>query len=57
MDIEAFNNWIHKYVYKKNYKNSIGLQLRKMYENAKIQTEQDFKEALKYVLSDSQKHR
>lgn len=51
-----FNNWIHKYVYKKNYKNSIGLQLRKMYENAKIQTEQDFKEALKYVLSDSQKH-
>lgn len=38
-------------------KNSIGLQLRKMYENAKIQTEQDFKEALKYVLSDSQKHR
>lgn len=48
-----FNNWIHKYVYKKNYKNSIGLQLRKMYENAKIQTEQDFKEALKYVLFDS----
>lgn len=28
-----------------------------MYENAKIQTEQDFNEALKYVLSDSQKHR
>lgn len=52
-----FNNWIHKYVYKKNYKNSIGLQLRKMYENAKIQTEQDLKEALKealkYVLSGS----
>ena len=46
-----FNNWLHKYVYKKNYKNEIGLQLRKMYESAKIQTEQDFKEALEHVLS------
>ena len=34
-----FNNWLHKYI----YKNEIGLKLRKMYENAKIQTEQDFK--------------
>lgn len=47
-----FNNWLHKYIYKKNYENLVGLQLRKMYENAKIQTEQDFKEALKHVLSD-----
>lgn len=47
-----FNNWLHKYIYKKKYENSVGLQLRKMYENAKIQTEQDFKEALKHVLSD-----
>ena len=47
-----FNNWLHKYFYKKNYENVIGLQLRKMYESAKIQTEQDFKEALKHVLSD-----
>ena len=47
-----FNNWLHKFIYKKNYKNEIGLQLRKMYENAMIQTEQDFKEALKNVLSD-----
>lgn len=47
-----FNNWLHKYIYKKNYENVIGLQLRKMYESAKIQTEQDFKEALKHVLSD-----
>ena len=47
-----FNNWLHKFIYKKNYKNEIGLQLRKMYENAMIQTEQVFKEALKNVLSD-----
>lgn len=46
-----FNNWLHKYVYKKDYDNSVGQQLRKLYENAKIQTEQDFKEMLKYVLS------
>lgn len=51
-----FNNWLHKYVYKKNYENNIGLQLRNMYENAKIQTEQDFKEALKYVLFNCKKH-
>lgn len=47
-----FNNWLHKYVYKKNYENKVGLQLRKLYECAKIQSEQDFKEALQHVLSD-----
>lgn len=47
-----FNNWLHKYIYKKAYDSSVGQQLRKLYENAKIQTEQDFKEALKNVLSD-----
>lgn len=51
-----FNNWLHKYIYKKNYKNEIGFKLRKMYESAKIQTEQDFKEALEHVLSDCEKH-
>ncbi len=47
-----FNNWLHKYIYKKNYENCVGLQLRRMYESAKIRTERDFKEALKHVLSD-----
>lgn len=47
-----FNNWLHKYIYKKNYENEIGLRLRKMYEGAKIQTEQEFKEALEHVLLD-----
>lgn len=46
-----FNNWLHKYIYKKNYAPSIGCTLREMYETARIQTEADFKEALNHVLS------
>lgn len=46
-----FNNWLHKYIYKKNYENKVGSQLRNLYERAKIQTEQDFKEAMNDVLS------
>ena len=38
-------------IYKKNYENEVGLQLRNLYERAKIQTEQDFKEAMNDVLS------
>ena len=44
------NNWLHKYIYKKNYDNCIGVKLRKMYESAEILTEQSFKEALQNVL-------
>lgn len=46
-----FNNWLHKFLYKKNYDYSVGVQLRGLYESAQIQTEQDFKEAMKHVLS------
>lgn len=46
-----FNNWLHKYIYKKNYDNSVGCHLRELYEGAKIQSEKDFKEALEHVLS------
>lgn len=46
-----FNNWLHKYIYKKDYDDSVGRQLRKLYESAKILTEQDFMEELKHVLS------
>lgn len=46
-----FNNWLHKYIYKKDYDDSAGRQLHKLYESAKILTEQDFKEELKHVLS------
>ena len=46
-----FNNWLHKYIYKKGYDDSVGKQLRNLYKSAKILTEQDFKEELKHVLS------
>lgn len=51
-----FNNWLHKHIYKKGYDNSVGMELRRQYENAKIQTEDDFKEVLKYVLSGCKKY-
>ena len=46
------NNWLHKYIYKRNYNNTIGCTLRKAYESGKIRTEQEFKEVLHHVLSD-----
>ena len=51
-----FNNWLHKYIYKKSFNNEVGLQLRKMYESAKILTEQDFKEAMEHVLLGSEEN-
>ena len=47
------NNWLHKYVYKRNYASDIGFALRKAYENGKIRTEQEFKEVLNSVLFSS----
>lgn len=49
------NNWLHKYVYKKNYDNTVGRSLRTAYENGLIKTENDFKEVLNHVLLDCQK--
>ncbi len=49
-----FNNWLHKYVYKREYKNNLGCALRKAYENARIRNENEFKEMLEYVLSGSE---
>lgn len=46
------NNWLHKYLYKKNYDLEIGKLLRQYYENARIRSEQEFKEVLNCVLSD-----
>jgi putative GTP pyrophosphokinase len=45
------NNWLHKYIYKKNLPNEVGQSLRAMYEVGKIRNENEFKEALEYVLS------
>ncbi|MDO5397557.1 MAG: hypothetical protein Q4G33_06480 [bacterium] len=52
-----FNNWLHKYIYKRNYGSCIGQELRKMYENAEFFAEADFKEAMNYVLSNSEKNK
>lgn len=46
------NNWLHKYVYKKNYPNSVGCSLRTAYEDGTIKSEKDFKEVLNHVLLD-----
>lgn len=51
------NNWLHKYIYKKNYKPYIGYILRTMYEKAEFFTEQGFKEAMQNVLFDSKENR
>ena len=50
------NNWLHKYVYKRNYDNWIGCSLRKEYESGRIRTENEFKEVLERVLSDCKKN-
>ena len=46
------NNWLHKYVYKKNYPNSAGCSFRTAYENGTIKSEKNFKEVLNHVLLD-----
>jgi putative GTP pyrophosphokinase len=48
------NNWLHKYLYKKGYDDKVGKHLRRCYENAKIRTENEFKEVLNDVLSSCQ---
>lgn len=47
------NDWLHIYLYKHTKDNNIGVCLRNKYENNEIKSEEDFKEVLKYVLSDS----
>ena len=49
----CFNNWLHNYVYKKQFSLEIGRQLRAKYETGHIKTEDNFKEALCNVLRNS----
>ncbi len=49
------NNWLHKYLYKRGYPDSVGRMLRREYENGKILSEQQFEEVLSYVLSHSER--
>ncbi len=45
------NNWLHDYLYKKNYPVETGKIMREKYENGFIRNEYEFREVLNYVLS------
>lgn len=45
------NNWLHEYLYKRNYPNEIGEKIRYEYEAGKIKDVKQFEEVLKNVLS------
>ena len=44
------NNWLHSYLYKKNYPDEVGREMRRLYEEGKIHSREDFEEALNHVL-------
>ncbi len=45
------NNWLHSYLYKKDYPDTVGYAMRQRYEAGGIQTEENFREVLEDVLS------
>lgn len=49
------NNWLHKYVYKKNYPNGVGCSWRSAYENGTIKSEKDFKKVFRLSLNTEKK--
>ena len=49
------NNWLHDYLYKKNYPIETGRVMREKYESGLIRNEQEFKEVLNNVLSGSER--
>ena len=50
-----FNNWLHDYLYKKQYSIETGKVIREKYENGFIWNEHEFKEELSNVLFDSKR--
>ena len=50
-----FNNWLHDYLYKKQYSIETGKVMREKYENGFIRNEHEFKEELSNVLFDSER--
>lgn len=44
------NNWLHAYLYKKNYPDEVGLKMRLAYEEGKIKNATEFEEVLNNVL-------
>lgn len=49
------NDWLHDYVYKKNYPASVGSTLRILYEHGGLTELESFKEAMSNVLSDCER--
>ena len=49
------NNWLHDYLYKKDYPSSIGCILRERYEHGEFFNLETFEEVLHDVLSGCQK--
>ena len=49
------NNWLHDYLYKKDYPVETGKIMREKYENGLIRNEHEFKEVLNNVLSGSER--
>ncbi len=49
------NNWLHKYLYKREYPDLVGRMLRSEYESGKILSGQQFEEVLSHVLSHSER--
>lgn len=49
------NNWLHDYLYKKNYPIETGKIMRDKYESGFIRNEHEFKEVLNNVLFDSKR--
>ena len=49
------NNWLHDYLYKKDYPNAIGKIMRMEYEHGHITNIAEFEEVLKNVLSGSER--
>lgn len=49
------NNWLHDYLYKKEFSIDVGKELREKYEKGLIRNEHEFKEALSDVLSNSKR--
>ena len=50
------NDWLHKYVYKRNYPDFVGSNLCSIYEQRKIVTEDEFEEGLQNVRYNSQEN-
>ena len=49
------NNWLHDYLYKRDYPMETGKMIREKYESGLIRNENEFKEALNNVLSGSER--